>query len=65
MSTFGHAVLRNCSLILALAPSASLAPAADVWVTGPSHKVARPEKAPSASEIWDRAEDREPVCRPQ
>ena len=26
---------------------------ADVWVTGPSHKVARPEKAPARSEIWD------------
>ena len=26
---------------------------AQIWVAGPSQKVARPEKAPAASEIWD------------
>ena len=35
---------------------------AEVWVTGPSHQVARPEKASSASEIWDGARKTVNLC---
>ena len=46
---------RRLFLVVALLVSAGSYLQAEVWVTGPSHQVARPEKPPAAAEIWDSA----------
>ena len=42
---------RRLFLVVALLVSAGSYLQAEVWVTGPSHQVARPEKPPAAAEI--------------